>query len=136
MDKKELRDSITRMSLLVQILNDLEKELDKKETKKCEPESAPDPQFTDGNEQTGKFMDFASALKLLQDKVTEGYMVREDWLDKVLFIGYTDYDTLYMATSYLDENGEPSDKYTRPYHVTDADLLEWQWSVVDKSYKE
>lgn len=140
MDNKELRDGITRTTLLVQILKELEKELDKKEKtkeeEKCGPEPVSDPQFTDGNEQSDKFMDFASALKILQDETTEGYMIREDWLDKVLFIGSTYHDTLYMATTYLDENGEILEEYTRPYHVTDADLLEWRWSVVDKSYKE
>lgn len=132
MDNKELRDGITRMTLLVQILKELEKNLDNKETIKENEKCGPEP--TNQEEPKAQWMTFAEALTELQYHVTNGYMIRADWIDKVVFIASTESDTLYLAQSYLDEDGKIREEYIRPYHVDDADLLEWEWSVVDEDY--
>lgn len=136
MDNKELHEGITRMTLLVQILKELEKELDKKEKvkekEKCDPE-----QVEQEEEPKVQWMTFAEALAELQNRATNSYMIRTDWVNKVVFISSTESnsDTLYLAQSYLDEDGKIMENYIRPYHVTDADLLEWEWSVVDEDYE-
>lgn len=136
MDNKELHDGITRMTLLVQILKELEKELDKKEKvkekEKCNPE-----QVEQEEEPKVQWMTFAEAFAELQNRATNSYMIRTDWVNKVLFISSTESnsDTLYLAQSYLDEDGKIMENYIRPYHVTDTDLLEWEWSVVDEDYE-
>lgn len=133
MDNKELHEGITRMTLLVQILKELEKELDKKEKvkekEKCDPE-----QVEQEEEPKVQWMTFAEALAELQNRATNSYMIRTDWVNKVVFISSTESnsDTLYLAQSYLDEDGKIMENYIRPYHVTDADLLEWEWSVVNE----
>ena len=133
MDNKELHDGITRMTLLVQILKELEKELDKKEKvkekEKCNPE-----QVEQEEEPKVQWMTFAEALTELQNRATDSYMIRTDWVNKVLFIYPTESnsDALYLAQSYLDEDGKIMENYIRPYHITDADLFEWEWSVVDE----
>ena len=133
MDNKELRDGITRLTLLCQILKELKQNLDKKETVKEKEKCGPEPAERE-EEPKAQWMTFAEALKELQDHVTNGYMIRADWIDKVVFIAYTESDTLYLAQSYLDEDGKIMGDYIRPYHVDDADLLEWEWSVVDEDY--
>lgn len=136
MDNKELHDGITRMTLLVQILKELEKELDKKEKvkekEKCNPE-----QVEQEEEPKVQWMTFAEALAELQNRATNSYMIRTDWVNKVLFISSTESnsDTFYLAQSYLDEDGKIMENYIRPYHVTDTDLFEWEWSVVDEDYE-
>lgn len=136
MDNKELHEGITRMTLLVQILKELEKELDKKEKvkekEKCDPE-----QVEQEEEPKVQWMTFAEALAELQNRATNSYMIRTDWVNKVVFISSTESnsDTLYLAQSYLDEDGKIMENYIRPYHVTDDDLLEWEWSVVDEDYE-
>lgn len=136
MDNKELHEGITRMTLLVQILKELEKELDKKEKvkekEKCDPE-----QVEQEEEPKVQWMTFAEALAELQNRATNSYMIRTDWVNKVVFISSTESnsDTLYLAQSYLDEDGKIMENYIRPYHVTDADLLEWEWSVVNEDYE-
>lgn len=136
MDNKELHDGITRMTLLVQILKELEKELDKKEKvkekEKCNPE-----QVEQEEEPKVQWMTFAEAFAELQNRATNSYMIRTDWVNKVLFISSTESnsDTLYLAQSYLDEDGKIMENYIRPYHVTDTDLFEWEWSVVDEDYE-
>nr|DAH32845.1 MAG TPA: hypothetical protein [Caudoviricetes sp.] len=132
MDNKELRDGIIRTTLLVQILKELEKELDKKKKTKEEEKCGPEP--TNQEEPKAQWMTFAEALTELQNNVTNGYMIRADWIDKVVFIASTGSDTLYLAQSYLDEDGKIREEYICPYHATDADLLEWEWSVVDEDY--
>lgn len=133
MDNKELHEGITRMTLLVQILKELEKELDKKEKvkekEKCDPE-----QVEQEEEPKVQWMTFAEALAELQNRATNSYMIRTDWVNKMVFISSTESnsDTLYLAQSYLDEDGKIMENYIRPYHVTDADLLEWEWSVVNE----
>lgn len=133
MDNKELHEGITRMTLLVQILKELEKELDKKEKvkekEKCDPE-----QVEQEEEPKVQWMTFAEALAELQNRATNSYMIRTDWVNKVVFISSTESnsDTLYLAQSYLDEDGKIMENYIRPYHVTDDDLLEWEWSVVNE----
>lgn len=133
MDNKELRDGITRLTLLCQILKELKQNLDKKETVKENEKCGPEPAERE-EEPKAQWMTFADALKELQNNVTNGYMIRADWIDKVVFIAYTESDTLYLAQSYLDEDGKIMGDYIRPYHVDDADLLEWEWSVVDEDY--
>lgn len=136
MDNKELHDGITRMTLLVQILKELEKELDKKEKvkekEKCNPE-----QVKQEEEPKVQWMTFAEAFAELQNRATNSYMIRTDWVNKVLFISSTESnsDTLYLAQSYLDEDGKIMENYIRPYHVTDTDLFEWEWAVVDEDYE-
>lgn len=133
MDNKELHEGITRMTLLVQILKELEKELDKKEKVKEKEKCDPD-QVEQEEEPKVQWMTFAEALAELQNRATNSYMIRTDWVNKVVFISSTESnsDTLYLAQSYLDEDGKIMGNYIRPYHVTDADLLEWEWSVVDE----
>lgn len=136
MDNKELHDGITRMTLLVQILKELEKELDKKEKVK-EKEKCNHEQVEQEEEPKVQWMTFAEALAELQNRATNSYMIRTDWVNKVLFISSTESnsDTLYLAQSYLDEDGKIMENYIRPYHVTDTDLFEWEWSVVDEDYE-
>lgn len=133
MDNKELRDGITRLTLLCQILKELKQNLDKKETVKEKEKCGPEPSEQE-EESKAQWMTFADALKELQDHVTNGYMIRADWTDKVVFISSTESDSLYLAQSYLDEDGKIMGDYIRPYHVDDADLLEWEWSVIDEDY--
>lgn len=134
MDNKKLHDGITRMTLLWQILKELEKDLDKKEKvkekEKCDPEQAEQEE-----EPKAQWMTFAEALAELQNRATNSYMIRTDWNSKVLFISSSESDALYLAQSYLDEDGKIMGNYIRPYHVTDADLFEWEWSVVDEDYE-
>lgn len=136
MDNKELHNGITRMTLLVQILKELEKELDKKEKVK-EKEKCNHEQVEQEEEPKVQWMTFAEALAELQNRATNSYMIRTDWVNKVLFISSTESnsDTLYLAQSYLDEDGKIMENYIRPYHVTDTDLFEWEWSVVDEDYE-
>lgn len=138
MDNKELHDGITRMTLLVQILKELEKELDKKEkVKEKEKEKCELEQAEQEEEPKVQWMTFAEALAELQNRATNSYMIRTDWVNKVVFISSTelDADAFYLAQSYLDEDGKIMGNYIRPYHVTDADLFEWEWSVVDEDYE-
>lgn len=134
MDNKELHEGITRMTLLVQILKELEKDLDKKEKvkekEKCDPE-----QVEHEEEPKVQWMTFAEALAELQNYATNSYMIRKDWVNKVVFISSTESDAFYLAQSYLDEDGKIMGNYIRPYHVIDADLFEWEWSVVDEDYE-